>query len=63
MHARDPHGRTRAGSSARLAAKAADKAARGWAGEGLDGDGLPEADMVAFEFANFQVCVCVCSGS
>lgn len=42
------------GASAQLAARAADKAARGWSGEGPDEGSLPDADLVAFEFGLFQ---------
>lgn len=43
-----------AGSAARLAAKAADKMARGWSGAEADG-ALPDADLLTFEFGLFQV--------
>lgn len=38
----------------RLAAKSADKMARGWSGADVDG-ALPDADLLAFEFGLFQV--------
>lgn len=43
-----------AGSAARLAAKSADKMARGWSGEDPEG-ALPDADLLTFEFGLFQV--------
>lgn len=42
------------GASAKLAAKAADKSARGWSGQGPDDGSLPDADLVTFEFELFQ---------
>ena len=43
-----------AGSAARLAAKAAEKKARGWSGADAE-DALPDADLLTFEFGLFQV--------
>lgn len=42
-----------AGAAARLAAKAADKQARGWSGADAEG-ALPDADLLTFEFGLFQ---------
>lgn len=42
------------GTSARLAAKAADQAARGWSGQGAEDSTLPDANLVSFEFGLFQ---------
>lgn len=40
------------GSAAKLAAKVADKQARGWSGDAADG--LPDADLITFELGLFQ---------
>lgn len=50
-----------AGSAARLAAKSADKTARGWSGADAEG-ALPDADLLTFEFGLFQVGGVWCGG-